>query len=275
MAKYNVHGGHNPAGKIACGATGLLDESKEDRLVAKALIGYLKDAGCTVYNCTVDDGTSQSNVLSKIVKKCNAHSVDMDFSVHFNSGRSDSKGDGKNGGFEVWACSWSDKKKAVANRCCKAMKELGFTNRGLKTSSSLYYLNHTTAPALLFEICFVDDKDDYKLYKNVGYKKIAKALAEAILNKTISDSSSSSTSSSTAKAFAEGEYNSTVQVTAECPVRTGRGKTYEQIGTLAVGKKVKVLYILKNSAGNYWGSIDYTNGKDGIGYICLNNTKAV
>ena len=27
MAVYNIHGGHNPSGKIACGASDLLDES--------------------------------------------------------------------------------------------------------------------------------------------------------------------------------------------------------------------------------------------------------
>ena len=31
MAVYNIHGGHNPSGKIACGASDLLDESREDR----------------------------------------------------------------------------------------------------------------------------------------------------------------------------------------------------------------------------------------------------
>lgn len=276
MGKYNVHGGHNPSGKVACGAKGLLDESKEDRLIANALIKYLKKGGATVYNCTVNNGTSQRNVLVKICAKCNAHNVDMDFSIHFNSGRSDKKGDGKNGGFEVWASSWTDKKKAVANRCCAAMKKLGFTNRGLKTSKNLYYLNHTNAPALLFEICFVDDKDDYNLYKKVGYDKIAKVLAEAILNKSISSTTSTSTSTSqttsTSKAFKEGAYNKTVEITKDNHVRSGRGAQYKELGLLKKGQKVKVLYILKNSAGNLWGSIDYGND---IGYICLNYAKAV
>ena len=61
-------------------------------------------------------------------------------------------------------------------------------------------------------------------------------------------------------------------ITATCPVRTGRGKTYKKIGTLSVGTKVKALYILKNSAGNLWASIDYGND---IGYICLNKAKPV
>ena len=42
MAIYNVHGGHNPAGRVACGAVGLLDESKEDRLITFELINYLR-----------------------------------------------------------------------------------------------------------------------------------------------------------------------------------------------------------------------------------------
>ena len=33
--KINIHAGHNPTGKIACGAIGLLDESTENRNVAK------------------------------------------------------------------------------------------------------------------------------------------------------------------------------------------------------------------------------------------------
>ena len=43
---YNIHGGHNPSGKIACGASDLLDESKEDRKIAKAIIKYLKKSRC-------------------------------------------------------------------------------------------------------------------------------------------------------------------------------------------------------------------------------------
>lgn len=185
--KFNVHGGHNPSNKIACGAVGLLDESKEDRLIANAIVKYLKKAGATVYDCTVSNGTSQSDVLVKICAKCNQHSVDMDFSVHLNSGRNDKKGDKKLGGFEVWATSFTGTKLTVAKRCVENMKKLGFTSHGdpYKTTSRLYYLKHTKAPALLFEICFVDDKDDYLLYKSVGADTIGKALAEAIVGHEI------------------------------------------------------------------------------------------
>lgn len=190
MAVYNIHGGHNPAGKIACGASDLLDESKEDRKIVKAIIKYLKKAGATTYDCTVSNGTSQNNVLKKICAKCNKHSVNLDVSVHLNSGRNDHKGDKKLGGFEVWATSYSGVKKEVAQRAVANMKELGFTSHGdpYKKTSGLYYLNHTKAKALLFETCFVDDKDDYLLYKTTGADKIGKCLAEAIVGHSIKTS---------------------------------------------------------------------------------------
>lgn len=187
MAVYNIHGGHNPSGKIACGASDLLNESKEDRKIAKAIIKYLKKAGATTYNCTVSNGKSQNDVLKKICAKCNQHDVTLDVSVHLNSGRNDHKGDKKLGGFEVWATAYSGVKKEVAQRAVANMKKLGFTAHGdpYKKTSGLYYLNHTKAKALLFETCFVDDKDDYLLYKTTGPDAIGKALAEAITGKTI------------------------------------------------------------------------------------------
>ena len=45
MAVYNIHGGHNPSGKIACGASDLLDESREDRKICKEVVKLLKKKG--------------------------------------------------------------------------------------------------------------------------------------------------------------------------------------------------------------------------------------
>lgn len=66
MAVYNIHGGHNPSGKIACGASDLLDESKEDRKIAKAIIKYLKKAAMLFSVCLLMsiDVIMNVNVLS-------------------------------------------------------------------------------------------------------------------------------------------------------------------------------------------------------------------
>lgn len=177
--KINVHAGHNPDGKIACGASGFLKESTEARKVKKYLIKYLKAAGHTVYDCTCDNGTSQVDVLNRIVQKCNAHTVDLDVSLHLNSGRNDKSGDGKTGGVEVLIYSDRGKISAVASNVCNEVSKLGYTNRGAKENKGLYVLNSTKAPAMLVECAFVDDKDDAKLW---NAKKMARAIAVGILN---------------------------------------------------------------------------------------------
>lgn len=187
MAAISVHAGHNPAGKVACGAAGLLDESRENRLIVEEVINIMRSYGWTVYNDTVDNGSSQNDVLNKIVAKTNAHSVGFSISFHLNSGRNDYPGDDRIGGFEIWINAMNKGKPELAERIRTNMRGLGFTDRGTKISKKLKVLNKTNAPALLLEICFVDDRDDYNLYQSVGYKTIAKAIAYAIMNKPMQE----------------------------------------------------------------------------------------
>lgn len=149
--KINMHAGHNPDGKVACGATGFLKESTEARNVKNAAIKSLKAAGHTAYDCTVNNGTSQGDILRKIVAKCNVHTVDVDVSIHLNCGAGDKKGNGKTTGVEVYIASENSKAKEKATRICKEIAKLGFKNRGVKVRKDLYVLNHTKAPALLVE----------------------------------------------------------------------------------------------------------------------------
>ena len=182
--RINIHAGHNPDGMTACGAEGLIKESTEARKVKGKLIEILKSAGHTVYDCTCNNGTSQNDVLKKIIAKCNEHDVDLDISIHFNAGAGDEKGNGKTTGVEAYVY---DKKTAAygyADKICKAISAMGYKNRGVKINQSLYVLNSTKAPALLIECCFVDDKDDISLY---GAEKIAEAIAEGLGVKAIKE----------------------------------------------------------------------------------------
>lgn len=182
----NVHAGHNPDGKIACGAVGLVKESTEARKIKDEVIRLLKDSGCTVYDCTVEDGKSQKDVLNKIVKKCNAHKVDLDVSIHLNCGRQDKNGDGKTGGVEVLLYQEYSKAADAAKGVVKYVSDLGYTKRsdasspcpGIKLRPDLYYLRRASAPAMLIECFFVDDADDVKKY---DYKKMAKSIVLGIL----------------------------------------------------------------------------------------------
>lgn len=180
--KINVHAGHNPDGKIACGAVGLIKESTEARKVKKEVIKLLRKKGHAVYDCTCQNGTSQTDVLKRIVTKCNKHKVDLDISIHFNSGVGDKKGNGKTTGTEVYVYSTKSAAYPVAERIDKAIAALGFRDRGVKVRTNLYVLHRTNSPAMLIECCFVDDKDDVKLY---DAKKMAQAIVTGILGQAV------------------------------------------------------------------------------------------
>ncbi len=178
----NIHAGHNPAGKVACGAVGLINESTENRRVKDEVVSQLRELGHIVYDCTVDNGSGQSDVLNKIVAKCNAHAVDLDVSIHFNSGAADKKGNGKTTGVEVLVYSANSESKGTAEKVCTAVAELGFKNRGVKYRPDLRVLKSTKAPAILIECCFVDDKDDVGIY---DYFSMASAIVKGITNQSV------------------------------------------------------------------------------------------
>ena len=175
--KINVHAGHNKKGKIGCGAVGFLNESTEARRLKRLIRKYLKAEGHTTYDCTVNAAPSVLANLEQIVDKCNAHTVDYDISIHFNSGACDQNGNKKTTGTEVYVYSAASKAKGVAQAIVDAIAGTGLTNRGVKINPGLYVLKHTKNPALLVEVCFVDDKDDFKIYNR---KKVAKAIVKAI-----------------------------------------------------------------------------------------------
>ena len=234
--KINIHAGHNPDGKIACGAVGLIKESTEARVVKDNVIQYLKKAGHTVYACTCNNGTNQNDVLNKIVAKCNAHKVDLDVSIHFNSGANDKKGDGKSKGVEVLVYSKTSKAYDEAKRICDKLASLGFKNRGVKVNNELYVLRKTKAPALLIEVCFVDDKDDVDLYKK-NVDKIAKSIAEALVNKTIE-----------VKKTTTAKYE---VVASALNIRKGAGTKYATTGQ--VYKNGAIVEVIKMNSGKTWG----------------------
>ena len=234
--KINIHAGHNPDGKIACGAVGLIKESTEARKIKDKVIQYLRKAGHTAYDCTCNDGTSQNDVLKKIITKCNSYTVDLDVSIHFNSGANDKKGNDKTTGTEVLVYSEKSKSLDEAKRIVSKLASIGFKNRGVKIRNDLYYLRKTKAPALLIEVCFVDDVDDVALYKK-NIDKIAKTIAEAIVNKKISTNTVSSV-----------KYIVTASI---LNIRKGSGTKYALTGQ--VYKKGTEVTVTQYNSSKTWG----------------------
>ena len=174
--RFNVHAGHNPSGMVASGSVGYLNESDENRVICGLVIEKLRALGHTAYDCTCNDGTSQKDVLQKIVAKSSENDVDFDVSIHFNAIAKESVSDGKNKGTEVFIYP-NSKAYDVAKSVCDNIADLGFTNRGVKTSDKLYVLKNTKAPCMLIECCFVDDVDDFALYNP---EEMAKAIVKGL-----------------------------------------------------------------------------------------------
>lgn len=174
-----VHAGHNPDGKIGCGAVGLIKESTEARKVTKLVVKYLRQAGHKVYNNTVNNGKSQDDILNKLLSKINKSFCDLVVSIHFNSGANDAIGNGDTAGAEVLVYALNQKPRSFANHIVNEIAKLGFDSRGVKARPELAVLGRTKYPSLLIECCFVDDKDDVKLY---DAEKMAQAITLGILN---------------------------------------------------------------------------------------------
>lgn len=245
----NVHAGHNPAGKIASGAAGILNESVENRIVKDLVIGKLQSLGHTVYDCTCDNGKSSSDVLQQIVKKCNAHAVDLDVSIHFNAG----------GGYGVEVLIYDKSANSpvdIATNIAKSISGLGFKNRGVKVRPDLYVLKHTRAAALLIECCFVDSQSDASLYNP---EEMATAIVKGITGQTVNKTQAAKSDSFLIKVkINEIEDH-------ELNIRKGAGVEYPIVGVIKDDYKYTIVETAKASDGGMWGKL-----KSGIGWISIN-----
>lgn len=198
ITKGTLHAGHNAPGKIACGASDYIDESKEARTICKMTMKLLKKAKLKFKNCTVNNGKSQIDVLKKILAKINkairsfakVGGAALNVSLHFNAS-SHQKKDGVTTGVEAiikpvpgdddnYTKTKKTMKYKVAKAMCLNISLLGFRNRGVKFRDDLFILNQTNEQTVLLEICFVTDPDDAQLYKKKK-KQIAQAIANAII----------------------------------------------------------------------------------------------
>lgn len=174
MMKVAIVPGHTLTGK-GTGAVGYIDEGKENRLLTDLIIKWLKQGGATVYTGKVD---KSNNYLAEQCKIANKQNVDLAVQIHFNANRTTLNPIGTETIYKT------NSGKLYADRVNKKLATV-FENRGAKSDvRDLYWLNHTKAPAILIEVCFVDSKSDTDYYircKNT----VAKLIAEGILNKNI------------------------------------------------------------------------------------------
>lgn len=181
---FLIMAGHSDNGYKGSGAVGIINESTETRRVGPVVVDYLHKLGQNATYLKLDKPTT-SSYLNDQVKLANSKGkFDCVVQIHFNAGSEDE--DDKQAGTETYYRSADGKVFAV--RVNSKLNEL-FRKRETGARSdkpNLYWLKYTNCPAILIEVCFVDDKDDVKVYKE-NFDKICKLIAEGLANKDFTD----------------------------------------------------------------------------------------
>jgi N-acetylmuramoyl-L-alanine amidase len=169
--KFVISAGH---GLIVRGAVGPepygLDEVDEARRVVPELAKHLRKLGHTVVEFYENEAQTQSENLENIVAFHNSQTRNLDISVHFNAYVPTDGGRGT----EVLYVT----QEGIAARVASAIAEAGgLINRGAHHRSDLYFLNQTTAAAILIEVAFVDAEADVEQYNN-NFEAICQAIAD-------------------------------------------------------------------------------------------------
>jgi N-acetylmuramoyl-L-alanine amidase len=171
-----ISSGHGA--KIA-GAAGFIQEVPEARRVVERTAAVLRELGAAPIVFHENNATTQASNVSAIIAFHNGQTRDLDVSVHFNhSGQGNVD---RAIGTEVIHATQKD----LATRVSRAMADSGgFINRGAKSLTdlgrTLSFLTKTAKPAILLEVCFVNSREDTRLYE-ANFEPICLAIATSII----------------------------------------------------------------------------------------------
>lgn len=163
-----ISSGH---GAKVAGACGILLEHEEAVRVVNRVAKILREQGVKVITYEDTVSISQNENLNRIVDFHNAQERELDISVHFNAYEQVSKPMGT----EVLYVTQSKLAEAVS----ASIASVGFINRGAKKRTDLFFLNNTSKPAILLEVCFVDSEADAMLYTN-EFDAVCDSIADVI-----------------------------------------------------------------------------------------------
>lgn len=170
--KICIHAGHNPDGKVACGAVGYGKESTLAREVCAYLEGYLSPY-TSVVNVTCDDGASASDVLEKVIKRTNSENPDLSISIHLNACIKKTAC-----GSEIWYYEENTAMNCLSVYICKELEKYGYYYRGAKPSKKLAVLRKIRCNSILVECAFVTNKGDMDMFNS---RQVAKRIAKGIV----------------------------------------------------------------------------------------------
>ena len=245
--------GHTLNGK-GRGAIGFIDESICTRQIGKYFIEGMKALNHTVYDVTIDKSESY---LTEAVNKANKYTVDYAITHHLNH-----FDNAEANGVEVLIYDINDKKTyEVAKRICDEISKLGFRNRGVKESKTLYWLRKNKNKSMIIEYLFCSNRKDVSLYNP---QKLANATIYALTDSLpIIDNKLPIINTPEYKTYSNGNYDVKGRVVrtnnSGLNIRAERNANSEILGTLSEGEIIELDYCIDN-----WFSI-WNNNK--IGFV--------
>lgn len=143
------------------GASGLIDEGEQTIHAVKELAKRFHNSAIPTQVIIDNQSTNQRQNLAYLVSEHNKTNRNLDVSIHFNA----VEGNRKDGiGTEVLYIN-PNIRELAGKLSASIAQAAGFKNRGAKLRTNLAFINGTTKPALLIEICFVNSETDVRLYK--------------------------------------------------------------------------------------------------------------
>lgn len=250
------HGGSDP------GATAYGLKEKDINLnIMLACRDELKRHGVSV---TCSRTKDENDPVTDEVKEANKSGAKVAVSFHTNAG----KGDGS----ESYYYKGSSEGKKLAELCEKYIKQIGQNSRGVKPTTSLWFLKGTKMVAVLCECAFIDNDTDNNIIDTTAeQKKFGIAYAKAILEylgikyQSGSSSSSSGTSSNfmiNVSGITKGDVLNIRKEPNASSTITGK-LTYNDPNKYTIVEAKKV-------GTETWGKL-----KSGVGWINLRYTKRV
>lgn len=164
------HGGKDPGA-----VNGAKHEAVATLAIAKKVGALLKKKGFAVkYTRSSDKFLS----LSERCKISNQFEADAFISIHLNAAANREAT-----GIETWRYEkvGATTKALATNVQTELIAATGARDRGVKTSTTLYVLKHTVAPAVLIECGFLSNNEEAKLLFASKYQdKIAQAIVKGV-----------------------------------------------------------------------------------------------
>lgn len=152
-------------------------EADETRKLVALVAAELKRYNVTVGIYNTDRNAYKDCAAGKLAVAVKDYDYVGEF--HFNALKA--KGaDGRTTGFEVYVPT-SERGVGVELQVGQRLAALGLTNRGVKRKdfAVIKTIKKAGVSAALFEVCFIDDPDDMKIYTQ-NRQKVARAIADGI-----------------------------------------------------------------------------------------------